>query len=1036
MKKRFISVAMFLALAVSSPLWVGCSDYDDDIANLQSQVDGLKQSVDVSTAEALQALRDAQAALEEDIAELTSGKADAPAVQQLQETVAALQTAISSGDLSQVADLAGQVSGLIEQVNEIDGTLGETQNQLQSQKSELEGKIESLRQELAEAEEELKQAIAGKEDAGAIDGLQTTVNDLSDDLREATDSVVSVSNRLVEVEKWLENNGEELAKLTANVTKINNLVNTISEEAATTISDAAILAELKTLPATVESLETLQSQIGNATAVGSILYRLAEIETWKDDIVGELLGGTGYDSFASICQKIDALEQTLNGSGTEEDPEANPGIQAQMDEIRAEMAKFDMIQSVVYLPNLSSTEEGGYLLKSSVLKVYNENAQGNDKYVEVAQGIETNEIRFRVSPASKAADFGGESPKYELSFDGEKLTRSFNAVEIVGEPSVDEATGIITYKVKTNIGETNGVNDVWAVCAVIKAVTPEEGEAVDNTNLTTTYFTATKVTDKVKTIKVVSDNADVTSMPYMSSTGEMSTLNYGENLKVEGYAEGDTEKSIVEDMVAEYGLPTISYDLSTLTDQDDTNDSWFKIDENGVLSIPNASNAMIDREVTVTPVANFSSTFKIVADPFATVKVSRREVVYPVEGTKAITWNRNNQYIALSGDEMDEIINITELSRGDYNNLVVDGAPTDIVFSLATGKDIKELDANANVADDNTLYIVVPAKVNINKGGTLKITLRESTASTKTDSYTIMVDYSAMQYPVTTIEKNPQRWTESGTLEFRPQIQWAEGTENAGDGRVVESMDKEFNMEDLFANYAGLVADATEKGYDVVIEPSIDNVVIADGGTVAGVKRVGNKLVYDPASYTGKNVACKIYLNYNGHKVDESTLNISVRALSGTWTSPTETVKAVDDLNKTYNIAEGAKWTDVNGFTMWENGTMVGIGYDDEKKEWRSNFKVDPFTNAVYGMKAPKFTVVDANGTPIDDKYVEVDENGVVSFTDDARQAEFAQAYTVTIRVIATSPWGTITNMKHDDKTVGATEYYQDLTFTINQGAK
>ena len=56
MKKRFISVAMFLALAVSSPLWVGCSDYDDDIANLQSQVDGLKQSVDVSTAEALQAI--------------------------------------------------------------------------------------------------------------------------------------------------------------------------------------------------------------------------------------------------------------------------------------------------------------------------------------------------------------------------------------------------------------------------------------------------------------------------------------------------------------------------------------------------------------------------------------------------------------------------------------------------------------------------------------------------------------------------------------------------------------------------------------------------------------------------------------------------------------------------------------------------------------------------------------------------------------------------------------------------------------------
>ena len=38
MKKKFISVAMFCALIASSPVWVGCSDYDDDIANLQSQV--------------------------------------------------------------------------------------------------------------------------------------------------------------------------------------------------------------------------------------------------------------------------------------------------------------------------------------------------------------------------------------------------------------------------------------------------------------------------------------------------------------------------------------------------------------------------------------------------------------------------------------------------------------------------------------------------------------------------------------------------------------------------------------------------------------------------------------------------------------------------------------------------------------------------------------------------------------------------------------------------------------------------------------
>ena len=66
MKKKFISVAMFCALIASTAVWVGCSDYDDDIANLQSQVDALKQTVDVSTAEALKALQEAQAALQED----------------------------------------------------------------------------------------------------------------------------------------------------------------------------------------------------------------------------------------------------------------------------------------------------------------------------------------------------------------------------------------------------------------------------------------------------------------------------------------------------------------------------------------------------------------------------------------------------------------------------------------------------------------------------------------------------------------------------------------------------------------------------------------------------------------------------------------------------------------------------------------------------------------------------------------------------------------------------------------------------------
>ena len=38
MKKKFISVATFCAVIASMPAWVGCSDYDDDIQNLQGQI--------------------------------------------------------------------------------------------------------------------------------------------------------------------------------------------------------------------------------------------------------------------------------------------------------------------------------------------------------------------------------------------------------------------------------------------------------------------------------------------------------------------------------------------------------------------------------------------------------------------------------------------------------------------------------------------------------------------------------------------------------------------------------------------------------------------------------------------------------------------------------------------------------------------------------------------------------------------------------------------------------------------------------------
>lgn len=1013
MKKKFISVAMFCALIASSPVWVGCSDYDDDIANLQSQVDALKQTVDVSTAEALKALQEAQAALQEDINELTAGKADAQAVKDLQETVAALQTAITENDITKIGELSSQVSELIAQVNGIEGDLDKTQSDLQQQKTELEGKVNSLRTDL-------EKAIADKAD-------QATVDSIKSELDAAVTNLTDVENRLVEVEKWIKNNGQELAKLTANVSQINNLIAKISEEAATTISDPAILAAIKALPTTVSSLTTLQQQIGKETEAGSILYRLAALEEWKNTIVTELLTGTGYSSFADICQDIKELQEALTGSGSETpgvDP-SDPGLVEQFNALKAEMAKFDMIQSVVYIPNLTSTEEGGYLLKSSVLKVYNEKLTTADKYETVAQGIASNKIQFRVSPASKANDFIGENAKYTLTFDGSLISKkSFSKVKTVGDPVlVDAESGIIEYSVETEIGE----NEIWAVCAVIKAVDPQpaEGEestgsTKDNTDLTTTYFKATRVTDKVKTIEITNDNSSATSLPYMNPDGSNSMLDYSKNRKVVGKAEDGTV--IVEDMVGEYGVPTtISYELSTLTNDDKSDDNWFKI-ENGQLTLPNASNAMIGRKVTVTPVADFGS-FQLKAPAYKEVTIARRVVEHDVQETKKLTWNKDIQFIALSSDEMDEIIKATELSRGDFMELIDENEPADLTkLCLMTGKDILEKmpAATDKVANDNTLYIVVPAKINTGEAKKLDITLKEENSSTtQTDSYIIHVNVSKMQYPVTVIEKNPTRWTEDGqTIEYRPQIEWADGTTDK-----VEGVGNTFNAEDLFADYAALSQQAADLGFTLVINAK--GLTNADGVSYNSATRA---LTYDKTQYNGKVVEFEIYLDYNGTKIGATNCKISVQALSGTWTNPAQMAMSVTDLSKTYNVAEGAKWVDVAGRTIWENGAKVKTGKDN-KGNWLSDFNKDPFSTAVYGMTAPSFHVIDPKtGATITDQYVNVNSStGEVSFTDDAKQASFATAYTVTIRISADSPWGAITNMPDD---------HVDMTFTIAQGAK
>ena len=1001
MKKKFISVAMFLALAVSSPVWVGCADYDDDIANLQSQVDGLKQSVDVTTAEAISALQSAQGELQADIEELTTSTGvTSTDVETLKSQIAAMQAALDANDITEAGQLAADVQDLISKINdEVSPELEQLQADLTQQRTDLEGQITELEGTLTELQGQLANA-ATEED---ITNLQEQINDINTSLEGVNTNYVDVSNRLETVETWMTTNGTELAKLTAQVGQIESLLTYLDAEKQAGIdqvTDPEVLANILALETTNQNVTNLQQQIGSDTEAGTVLYRLAQLESWKNNIQAELLAGTDYSTFADVCAKIAELEAALSGSGEEGETgmqEQLNYLQGEFDKLAAQMEALAKIQSVVYVPNGDA-----YQLTTSVLKVWN----GTD-YVEVAQGVNNNTIDFRVSPASLAKDFIGENPKYALTFDGQKV-KAFNNVEVDGEPTmVDETAGIIRYKVKTQFE----AGATYAVCAVIKGIESAgeaEGETVaaDGTDLTTTYFLAKSEVDNVHSVKITSPNGSETEMPYENPDGTASSIDYGTGLVVAGYNSSNTE--IVANLVEKYGVPT-TFEYN----EDSDPNNWFQVSAEGVLTLTNPSNAMIGRSVEITPVAVFGNIKMASTQPFSQVTVTRRVVEHHVAEVKNIQWSQNDQFIALTTAEMDEIIDKTELSRGDYNELWTRNQPSSkpTTITLITGEVLKAnatawgltLPSTIDMANrDNTIYLYIPAEANVNIGGELKVTLYDGSAqgssTTQTDSYEIYVNYNAMTYPITTIEWNSARWdgTAGYVLNYQPQLGNPEG--------ALSSVGNQFDAKDLFANYNALKSQVEALGATLNIEMA---------NTVTGITEQTNEIYeYAKNTYKGAPMTLNIYIDYNGHREAATSCVVNTENLSGTWKNPNDMNVGVDNLSMTYNIAEGAQWSDIRGEVMWESGSAVATGTN-------TNFNVSPFApeNALYYLTAPSFSIVAVNGQPAtSSEYVTVNNNG----------------YQVTIRISADSPWGAIDGMTAGQN--GAADYV-DVTLTINQGA-
>lgn len=345
MKKKFISVAMFCALIASTPVWVGCSDYDDDIANLQSQVDDLKGSK-VTTEEAKAAINEAITALKKELETAIAGKADNAAVVELQNKVAELTAALDSkADAQTVASLVQDVQNLIERVNGVEGTLSETKKELEGKLADLQKSYEAadklleesiaqkanseevtkLQGELQDAQAKLEatikdlEALKGEGNAAKIEELTKKIEELTGKYNDAVDKLAEKADKATvdELNKKLEGIEADLVNYVkkSEVEALQNQLNTLNDELGKRPTSAEVASQIDEKIKALGDLVTVNVFEEYKTNIASQLGKLTdEIADNKSEIdrIGKLAEENGQ-SIVDLTGRIGKLEEILDG---------------------------------------------------------------------------------------------------------------------------------------------------------------------------------------------------------------------------------------------------------------------------------------------------------------------------------------------------------------------------------------------------------------------------------------------------------------------------------------------------------------------------------------------------------------------------------------------------------------------------------------------------------------------------------------------------------------------------------------------------
>ena len=1070
MKRKFVKVMFFGALALSTVTYVGCKDYDDDVKGLQEQIDNINQKgADVTTEAMNAAISSAIAKVQADLDKIAS-KADKSALDALQAVVTKLQEAVNGkADASTLESLKAELN---EAIATVDSSI---QPKIDAAKTQLEGQIAALETKLEEADEAIKGSIATQiadlktelQDLMAANAAEyaklyatkVDLNALSDRVETlekikhlTTDDVLSFIQTDADVKKYIDD--EFVALLQQNLDKPESALRAYLEGVFTT--DIMTQVEAKCGEIADTKMEALRQEWTTYKAeqgedYKAIVERLATLEGYNLSTMEELYNSltdpknntidkanTCFEALGDITDlatefgkytTTTKLEKNyvqiadLNTKIGEYIGNSISDLDSKVETLETKLNALQsgltsMLKSLVFAPQ--KYDASGELVRSvSFASIYTSTAQTAEGPVVISAPTNV-KVNFRVSPASAVADLIGEHPKYTITTDKHVITsRAATNDGILTVASVEQAKDEADVAIEGMITVTlNAATAVKSYALSLSVVgNNEEGKDVTNfTEINSDYFA---VIVSKKYINAVDYAAKTYGSPELLVDKAGSAINFYDAEKNSEYIKvklSDNENGSFPAAevvtLASLGLSPDLFEVTFEKTETPADADYFVLNPTTYALTVNQSklpaSSRYNKTCTVTPKIKVTTTATNEGQP---VKVDYTGTAVTA---KIVAEGVNLEY-AVADLYWKDAAQTANLKSEEVDKILakineVAGASYES-FSAAVSGAAKSTAADGGVTIDasgNDVVVTIPAKTvgDEAKDYTFKPALTLTYANSAIVNITVDVKVLAPVVTDLKLGANTINWDGKSVVDLMPSANAQEMTALTVSRKLSEVL---------------LATDIAVLKKAVVTDKTVQ-LKITKGGDEGEANLYPSTINFDDfnvnATAEDNEVSYTFSLYYTPKDQDPVVLNANLLTVNlkpsvkvaGTITAPEETAIELTKLTDTYDLSTDFTWKEFRGVTIWPTFAVATGGATTDPATVDGALAI--YSGSVKYIVAEESRATFLNCFNTEGYTAETGEiaaaNKTIQLNDVIREQEGAivNPITVKIKVIATTAWG------------------------------